>query len=288
VGTTSEGIEEVVLEAYGVRFTLSATDPGLRERVASLAPPGAVPVPAAVLAAEAARAAEIVAAADEVPADDGSSMADGAPTADSSESDDPGLVRFSLVSDGEVYRVRENDADTLASHDLELAIRILSAHVVEFVAFHSKDWVFIKGGAVLHDGCIIGILGPSLSGRSTLVEELVRAGASPWSDGYVLVDRGGAIHPYSAGSQDRRPAPLAAMVVTQYRPGAVWSPHRGSGGDAVLALLANAVGARERPAETMAVARRAAAGVVVLQGERGEAREMATKLLESVASEASA
>ena len=50
-------------------------------------------------------------------------------------------------------------------------------------------------------------------------------------------------------------------------------------GSAALALLAHAVPARDRPAETLRAARRAVEGAFALAGDRGEADALAPALL---------
>ena len=81
---------------------------------------------------------------------------------------------------------------------------------------------------------------------------------------------------WTAGSE---PLPMGAIVVTSYRANAEWRPRRLSGGEGAMALLANAVPARERPAQVMRVISRAAKGAIVLESDRGEADGVAPLLL---------
>jgi hypothetical protein len=53
-----------------------------------------------------------------------------------------------------------------------------------------------------------------------------------------------------------------------------------SNGEGVLALLANTIPAHQRPAEAMTALGAAAATAIVLEGERGEARDVVEALLE--------
>jgi hypothetical protein len=79
-----------------------------------------------------------------------------------------------------------------------------------------------------------------------------------------------------------RPLPVGLVAVSQYRQGARWRPRRLTPGQGVLALLANAVPARERPAAALAALQRAVVAAPVLKGTRGEASEVAGVLLENV------
>src|SRR5205809_370486 len=47
------------------------------------------------------------------------------------------------------------------------------------------------------------------------------------------------------------PRPVAAIVVTGYRPGDPWQPARRSSGEGLLTLMAHVIGGQERPAQTM-------------------------------------
>jgi hypothetical protein len=73
--------------------------------------------------------------------------------------------------------------------------------------------------------------------------------------------------------------PLGMIVVTAYRAGGEWEPKRLSAGAGAMALLANAVPARERSREVMGVISRAARDSVVLEGDRGEAEPIVPLLL---------
>jgi hypothetical protein len=68
-------------------------------------------------------------------------------------------------------------------------------------------------------------------------------------------------------------------MVSQYRPDATWRPRRLSTGRGVLALLAHTVAARRQPASALAMLQQVAASAVLVKGGRGEATEVAPRLL---------
>jgi len=252
MGTTPGFTDELAVEAHGVRLVLAASDPGLLAKVSELAPTGA------------------------------------APTSGGGRGQ-----RFGLSTDDEdVYRVLQGETVALACRDLDLALAALGTLVEEHVAFHAPERVFVNGGAAQFRRRAILVLGPPLGGTTTLVGELVRAGASEWCDRYAALDRQGLVHPYGARGRkaDRRlwdaddrvgPLPVGMIVTTHYKPGTGWNPRPCTEGDGVLALLAHAVAARERPEYALQVVRAAAAGATVLEGERGEAGRAAEALLET-------
>jgi hypothetical protein len=152
-------------------------------------------------------------------------------------------------------------------------------------------------------GRAIVIPGRSFSGKSSLVAALVRAGATYYSDEYAVFDARGRVHPFPAPLSLRgadgerptrhppeslgrrpgtRPLPVGRVAVSPYRQGARWRPRRLTPGQGVLALLANTVPARERPAAALAALQRAVVAAPVLKGARGEASEVAGVLLENV------
>jgi hypothetical protein len=181
--------------------------------------------------------------------------------------------------------------------DLELVCAMVEAHVHDCIALNAPQHVFVRGGAVLHRGRAIVLPAEGLSGTSTLVGALARAGATPYSEDYAVFDEHARLHPYTRttslpagmpaanGSQspdqpaELEPGEAAAIVFTSYRPGAEWQPQQMTRGESMLALLAHAVSGEERPKETMsAVARILDGDPVVMRGERGEADALAPLL----------
>ncbi|HEX9185918.1 MAG TPA: hypothetical protein VGB87_02520, partial [Vicinamibacteria bacterium] len=154
-------------------------------------------------------------------------------------------------------------------------------------------------------GRAILIPGRSRSGKTTLVAELVRAGAQYLSDEFAVLDARGRVHPFAkplsirgpggcdlhaqsrrveelGGTCATRPLPVGLVVLAEYRPGACWRPERLSPGRAVLEMLAHTVPARLRPEASLQSLEGAVARATVWKGERGEARELVPRLLESV------
>jgi hypothetical protein len=182
---------------------------------------------------------------------------------------------------------------------LELALEVLDTTIRARVALNAPDRIFVHAGVVAHEGRALVVPGRSFTGKTTLVAALVRAGATYYSDEYAPLDRHGLVHSYAKplslrgaeGWQTDHPVeslggvsgngalPVGAVVVTTHRPGSTWRPKRISSGAGALALLANTVPARDRPAETMRAITNAVDGAILLEGDRGEAEEVAPLLL---------
>lgn len=171
------------------------------------------------------------------------------------------------------------------------------------VAAGARGRLFVHAGVVGWRGRAILLPGRSHSGKSRMVEALLQAGASYYSDEYAVLDRRGRVHPYPApltwrstdGEPSRRytpaelggvtgaaPLPVGLVVVTAYRPGAGWRPRRLTPGRGVLALLNHTVPARDRPANALATLARLSSCAPVLQGARGEAAETVPRLLSAL------
>jgi hypothetical protein len=201
-----------------------------------------------------------------------------------------------------VYTGRRRRARTA---DLDHALAVLESEIRQSVAAGAERRTFVHAGVVGWRGRAIVIPGRSRSGKTTLVAELVKAGALYLSDEFAVLDGRGRVHPFAkplsirgASGCDRHarsrpaeelggtaatgPLPVGLVVLAEHRPGATWRPERLTAGQAVIEMLAHTVPARLRPEASLASLERAVARAVVLKGARGEARELAEALLRAV------
>jgi hypothetical protein len=206
---------------------------------------------------------------------------------------------FVQLQENKVYRVWQGGDGISGSADLHVALEVLDSRLRAHIALHAPDHIFIHAGVVGYEGRAIVVPGKSFSGKTTLVAELVRAGATYYSDEFAALDDAGLVHPYPkplsmrsgglsqvdhaveaiGGVAGAEPLPVGLVVVTIYSPEANWDPRRLSSGEAVLAVLANTVPAQTRPEQAMSSIRKAVQGAVVLEGERGDAAALAPKLI---------
>lgn len=214
---------------------------------------------------------------------------------------------YSLVWGGEVKgRVRRfhllyTGARLLArTHDGEALLRLLESDLQLYVAERAPRRVFVHAGVVGWKGSAILLPGRSLSGKTTLVKELVRAGAVYYSDEYAVLDEGGRVHPYArplalregeglaqtrrsveelGGRAGRKALPVGLVVVSRYERGGRWRPKSLTPGEGVLEMLSNTVSARRAPGRALATLSEVAARTVILAGTRGEAAQAAESIL---------
>ena len=210
------------------------------------------------------------------------------------ENTEPSKVRrFHLAYSGAALISRSLDREEVITQ----LISDLHRHAAE----SSRCELFVHAGVVAWKGHAILVPGQSYTGKSTLVAELVRAGATYYSDEYAVLDRGGRVHPYPRRLvlRDRnlknsietsvpsptnpghaKPLPVSAVLFTRFRDGAKWRPRRLSPGQALLGLLSHTVQARTRPQVALSILQRVTQNCVGLAGSRGEARTTAETLLD--------
>ena len=180
----------------------------------------------------------------------------------------------------------------------EVVAQSLASELHFEIASRSVDYVFVHAGVVGWNDRAIVFPGRSMSGKTTLVAELLRQGATYYSDEYAVFDREGAVHPYARGLRMRSPdgqasisspgdftrqigtsaIPLGVVAVLRFETGSSLLAEPISPGAAALALVDNTVRARDAPAPSIRAA--SVAGTALnLAGTRGEAEEAASMLL---------
>jgi hypothetical protein len=198
-----------------------------------------------------------------------------------------GIRRFSLLYQDEMKIARSLEPAAI--------LNTLESEVQLYLAERARGRIFVHAGVVGWPGGAVVIPGRSMSGKSTLVAALVRAGATYYSDEYAVLDARGLVHAYRtpltlrdgpAAPPDELPPvvpgplPIGLVLLTRYRAGARWRPQRVSPARAGIELLAHTLAARWRPARALSTLARALADALVLKGVRGEARDLAGTVAE--------
>ena len=204
-----------------------------------------------------------------------------------------GVRRLNVLYDGAQRLARERE--------LAPVLKVLEAQIRRTVAEMAPRRVFIHAGVIERCGRAIVIPGASMSGKSTLVSELIKRGATYYSDEYAVLDDKGLVYPYAKPLSLRAPGsfdavdyeveqfgatagvksvPVGLVAITRYAAGAKWRPRKLTPGQGALALLSHSVAARRQPRRVMGTLRHALAEALILKGVRGEASEAAQQLLE--------
>jgi len=211
-----------------------------------------------------------------------------------------GAAHFTVVQSSESYRLIIDEAPIAEAADLAPLLDQLARGLMVHVANHAPDRVFIHAGVVGWRGRALLLPGRSFAGKTTLVAELMRAGAVYYSDEYAVLDDLGRVHPYARDLQMRldRDAlqasvpvaqlngrtgidslPVSLVVFTEYVEGSQWRPEPVSPGMAALEMLRHAIPVQRTPARVMAVLAKAMEAATALRSPRGEASPAASCIL---------
>jgi hypothetical protein len=207
-------------------------------------------------------------------------------------------IHFGLSTDG-LITVGGGRADR-SPHRESLLLKLASV-VRHRIALEAPGLTFVHAGVVAVGGCGIVIPGRTYTGKSMLVAELVRLGATYLSDEYAVIDGDGRVVPFAKPLSIRtgrgeplgrlvdvprervaqHPVRAGVIVLTAYAPEAEWNPSVRSTGEGAMALLQNTVSARRTPGSALGAVGRVARDAVVLSGLRGEASDAAPLLIEA-------
>lgn len=181
-----------------------------------------------------------------------------------------------------------------------LAYEMVVGSIELWVAEHAIDLIFVHAGVVALNGRALLLPGRSFTGKSTLVAELLRAGAEYGSDEYAVIDDDGLVHPYPRpismreldGSRRRvtpeelgthsfaEPMPVGMVASIRRVEDGVLDIHEVSAAAAVLDLIDNTVSAQSRPEAALTACAAAVDGSRAFAGTRQEAKRSAQRILE--------
>jgi hypothetical protein len=160
----------------------------------------------------------------------------------------------------------------------------------------------VHAGAVLVEGRALLLPGSTHAGKSSLVAELLRRGASCFSDEYALIDGSGRIHPYPRPLlvRDGRPqqtlvlpeelnskyaiapASIGWIFAVEFVSGGEWHVRQMPQSEAVMLLLRNTPHEAGQSPQLLEMFLKVASGTICFSGRRGEAAQAAEKILQLV------
>ncbi len=194
---------------------------------------------------------------------------------------------------------RKFAASAITLHDAALAaVKALDDAVVH----RMRMFRAVHAGALLIDGKALLLPGISHAGKSSLAAELLRRGASHFSDEYALIDDQGLTHSYPRPLLLRNgrpmqslvlpeelsarfasePAPVGWILALDYVSGGHWEIQELSQGEAVMLLLRNTPHEMAKSPEMIDFFLRVADKALCFEGTRGEAAEAAVRVLDLV------
>jgi hypothetical protein len=267
-------IDAFVIEGYGVRVGVRVNDPAAIPLLIARLPPATRAIPGAAASGIVVRVISVI-------------LGGAGPRR--------GVRTFNMA-----YA----DHDEIArSRDLEDVFAAYDTHVRMALAQHSRERMFIHGGAVGVNGRAILFPGYSLAGKTSLVAALISSGAEYLSDEYAVFDADGMVHPFAkplslratptarqveksaealGGRVATRPLPVGAVVMTRYREGAKWRPRRLSPATAAMRIMEHMVGARTDPTHTVEMLGRLAERAPAIQSVRPDMEQALAGLLNTL------
>jgi len=167
------------------------------------------------------------------------------------------------------------------------------------VAEHARNSVFVHAGVVGWNGKAIIIPANSFGGKTTLVAELVRNGATYYSDEYAVIDEQGLVHPFPrdlsirdeefkesqvpvsefGGIAGTEPIPVGAVILTEFEENGRWAPERLTIGQGIMEMVPHTIPRIVNTQFALKVLNTAVSDAIILKSCRGEAAEIVRNLL---------
>ena len=221
---------------------------------------------------------------------------------------------FSLIGGGKRGNTKyynllyANHSLVARSFDLEEILARFKDLVELSIAELSRRKLFLHAGVVGWKDKAVILPGKSLSGKSTLVRELVRQGASYFSDEYAVIDHRGYVYPHSkpltsrnlnehqqtevametlSGIIAEKPLPVRLVIASQYVPQGRWKPKLLSQGQGILLLLKNTFSTRNSPERDIRFLQNILNSADMIKTSRGEAEITTNKILQLLESDIS-
>lgn len=170
------------------------------------------------------------------------------------------------------------------------------------VAEHAVGYVFIHAGVVSWNGKAIILPANSFRGKTSLVIELVKAGAEYYSDEYAVLDENGLVHPFPrelsvrfqrdgeiceesvpiarfGGKSGSKPVPVGMLLLTEFSEDGVWEPLKLSPGRGIMEVIPHTIPRNFNAEFSLKVLNTAVSDAIILRSPRGEAAGIASKVL---------
>ena len=221
-----------------------------------------------------------------------------------------GKVKILEKADAEhVFRVSSDETGTLfLSHNGEQIsydssrtrfFKFFNSMLRIAVAEYARDSVFIHAGVVEWRGKAIIIPANSFAGKTTLVTELVKKGATYYSDEYAVLDGKGLVHPFPrdlsirdktfkerdvpvaefGGRTGTKPIPVGAVIITEFQENGKWEPVRLTLGQGILDVIPHTIPRNFNTQFSLKVLNTALSDAIILKSPRGDARDFAINFL---------
>jgi len=208
---------------------------------------------------------------------------------------------FYIRKKGSIFELHKEEEKVAESETLDTLLEQLESYIRITVAEFAVGKVFIHAGVVAIDEKALILPAKSFHGKTTLVAELVRAGAVYYSDEYAVLDENGYVHPFPkmlsmrgiiddytqidlpveefGGNAGTKPIPVALVLITEYKRNAKWQPQELSAGQGIMEILPHTLPIRNKPEFTLNVLNNVAERAIITKTKRAEAKVTARLLI---------
>jgi len=180
----------------------------------------------------------------------------------------------------------------------ELVLGVLKV-IDETVVYRLQSLKAVHAGAVVLENRAVLIPGSTHAGKSSIVAELLRRGATLLSDEYALIDEAGRVHSYPrpmllrdsrmqqspvlpselGSTYAKGPVPVGWIMALEYRPSSDWSIQQVPQSEALMILLRNTPHAMAESPEMVDFFLKAVSAAKCFTGYRGDAVQGADQIL---------
>jgi|SRR5579871_529002 len=212
------------------------------------------------------------------------------------------FIRLARVSDQ--FQLSVDDVEVTSASQVMSLVPELIRVLDEAVIAQLTTLRAVHAGAVRWGERVLLLPGITHSGKSSLVAELLRRGATYFSDEYALIDSEGRVHPYSRplllrngcpvqvpvlpeecnASTGNAPARVGWIFSLSYEPDCDWSIAAMPQSEALLTLLRNTPHVLAESPDLVEVFQGAVAGASCYSGCRTEAADAAGRMLRLIGS----
>jgi hypothetical protein len=211
-------------------------------------------------------------------------------------------LEFELNKHGRNYILLQNGKEIARGTSSLKFFKFFDGVIRASIGEYAKEHVFVHAGVVGWKGSAIVMPADSYKGKSTIVAELVKQGATYFSDDFAIFDQEGLVHafprPLSMRTEDHRQyrmtveslggvtavgsLPVGLILFTGYEAGAKWDPRLITAGKGALDLIPFTLTFRERPELSLRVLNNVASRAIIAVSPRGNAAEFARLILNFV------
>jgi hypothetical protein len=202
---------------------------------------------------------------------------------------------------GGTYRLIQNQNEISYGRSRKKFFKFFDSIIRVAIGEYAVDRVFLHAGVVGWNGKAIVMPADSFKGKTTLVAELVRNGATYYSDEFAVFDKDAIVHPFPrplsmrtddgrfrpyeltvedlGGTYGEEPIPVGMVLLTGYQSGQKWRPKILSPGNGVLEMIPYTLPIRYRPDFSISVLNNIASRAIIASGLRGTAETFTKTLL---------